>query len=264
MTAQPQVWHYGLVAEYWAEFSHDVPEQEYLQSQIERYGQPVLDLACGVGRLLVPLLQAGIDIDGCDISPDMLKHCRSRAERAGLVPRLYQATMHEFSLPRRYKTIYICDSFGLAGSRELNQATLNRCYQHLESGGALVVNIDAEYASVDGWQFWLKEKRQSFPAPWPELRQRQAADGSEYRSSSRFVALDPLEQSYIRQIRVEKWQGDTLLAQEEYTLKGYMVFNNEMLLMLAQAGFGDVTVHGDYREEPAMADHSNLIYIARK
>jgi 2-polyprenyl-3-methyl-5-hydroxy-6-metoxy-1,4-benzoquinol methylase len=33
----------------------------------------VLDVACGSGRLLLPLLRAGIDIDGCDISGDMLK-----------------------------------------------------------------------------------------------------------------------------------------------------------------------------------------------
>jgi SAM-dependent methyltransferase len=214
--------------------------------------------------LYVPLLRAGIDIDGCDLSPDMLKLCRAKAEREGLTPRLYRQTMHEFTLPRQYKTIYICDSFGLAGSREHNQATLNRCYQHLERGGALVVNIDAEYASADGWQFWLKEKRQTLPEPWPELHRRQAADGSEYRSSSRFVAFDPLEQSFTRQMRVEKWQGATMIAQEEYTLRGYMLFNNEMLLMLAQAGFTDVTVQGDYIEEPATADHSNLVYIARK
>jgi SAM-dependent methyltransferase len=32
-------------------------------------GGPVLELACGTGRLLFPILKAGIDIDGIDSSP---------------------------------------------------------------------------------------------------------------------------------------------------------------------------------------------------
>lgn len=43
-----------------------------------------------------------------------------------------------------------------------------------------------------------------------------------------------------------------------------MVFNNEMLLMLRLAGFTDITVQGDYREETATADHGMLVYLARK
>ena len=43
-----------------------------------------------------------------------------------------------------------------------------------------------------------------------------------------------------------------------------MVFNNEMLLMLQLAGFTDITVQGDYREETATVDHGMLVYLARK
>lgn len=265
MNTTPQVWHYGLVAEYWANFSNEAPELAYYQKQIERLGQPVLDLGCGVGRLLVPLLRAGIDIDGCDISADMLNHCRAKAEQAGFHPNLYVQPMHEFSLPRHYQVIYICDSFGLAGSREFNQETLSRCYQHLQPGGALIVNIEAEYASPSAWQDWLLEARQAMPKPWPTTgKRRNAPDGSEYLSISRLVALDPLEQSYIREMHIEKWQGDTLIAQEEYKLKGYMYFNNEMLLMLQLAGFTKISVQGNYSEETATAEHDNLVYVAFK
>src|SRR5262249_22331503 len=47
------------------------PEIDYFRTFVER-GQPALDVACGTGRILIPLLQAGLDADGCDISPDML------------------------------------------------------------------------------------------------------------------------------------------------------------------------------------------------
>ena len=56
------------MTERWAEFLTETPELDFFQGAIGRFGQPVLDVACGTGRLLLPLLRLGIDIDGCDIS----------------------------------------------------------------------------------------------------------------------------------------------------------------------------------------------------
>jgi 2-polyprenyl-3-methyl-5-hydroxy-6-metoxy-1,4-benzoquinol methylase len=67
MIDQPQTWHYGLVAQWWAEFNVAKREElAFYQRCIRRFGQPALDVACGAGRLLVPLCQAGLEVDGCD------------------------------------------------------------------------------------------------------------------------------------------------------------------------------------------------------
>ena len=116
MTDLPQVWHYGLVARGWAEFNTDGPEIDYFRKLIERYGEPALDVACGTGRLLIPFLRAGVDIDGSDVSPDMVALCSEKARREGLTARLYHQPMHELALPRKYKTIVVCGGFGLGGS----------------------------------------------------------------------------------------------------------------------------------------------------
>ena len=55
------------------------PEIEFFRRSIEAAGEPALDVACGTGRLLVPWLQAGLDVDGCDLSPDMLALCWTRS-----------------------------------------------------------------------------------------------------------------------------------------------------------------------------------------
>jgi SAM-dependent methyltransferase len=263
MDDDPLVWHYGLMAECWAEFNTAAREVPFFLQEIARYGQPVLDVACGVGRVLLPLLRAGIDIDGVDISEDMQYHCRRKAAGEGLHPNLYQQPMHAFDLPRKYKTIYICDSFGLAGSRQKDLETLQRCYAHLEDGGALLVNIEAEYTSPESWEAWLKTKRQALPEPWPaEGRHRIAADGSEYIDRFRHLHFDPLEQSFTRQVRIEKWQSSRLIASEESSLRGNIYFKNELLLMLKIAGFRQVTVRGDYTDEPATADNEELVFTA--
>ena len=48
MEDKPKTWHHGLVAQWWAEFNEGGPEVPYFQKLIERYGQPDLDVGCGI------------------------------------------------------------------------------------------------------------------------------------------------------------------------------------------------------------------------
>jgi len=265
MKDKPNIWHYGLMAERWGKFIHDAPEVPYFIKEIARFGEPVLDLACGTGRVLIPLLQAGIDIDGCDVSGDMLHYCRERAIDEDFNPDLFEQPMHAFDLPRKYKTIFICGSFGLAGSREKDLQTLQRCYDHLLDDGALLFNIQAEYTSSESWNEWLKEYRDRLPEPWPkEGNRREDKDGSESIAYFRILSLNPLEQSLTRQVRLEKVVNGELIATEEYTLFDNMYFMSEVLLMLKVAGFKEISVYGNYTENFATADHKELNFVAIK
>jgi SAM-dependent methyltransferase len=265
MTDETGTWHYGLMAEHWGEHLQDAPELPYFEKEIARFGQPVLDLACGAGRLLLPLLESKIEVDGCDMSRDMLDQCRLRAAEKGLNPNLYKQPMYTFKLQRKYRTIYICDSFDLAGSRDNGLATLQRCYEHLHDGGALLLNIQAEYASRASWEQWLPENRAHLPQPWPEKGSRRvAADGSETIAYFRRLDLDPLDQTYTMQVRLEKWVTGERVATEVYTLSGNMYSKNELLFMMQLAGFRDITVYGDYSDESATAEHSEINFVAIK
>ena len=87
MTDESGTWHHGLMARWWAEFNHAEPQElAYYRGTIERFGQPALDLACGAGRILLPLLEAGLDVDGVDVSADMLAHTERLATERGLQP----------------------------------------------------------------------------------------------------------------------------------------------------------------------------------
>jgi hypothetical protein len=65
-------------------------------------------------------------------------------------------------------------------------------------------------------------------------------------------------------MRAERWQGGQLVAEEEYALEEYIDFKNELLMMLEQAGFVDITIRGDYTEENATPEHDVLVFITRK
>jgi SAM-dependent methyltransferase len=262
---QPQTWHYGLVARWWAEFNAADPDElAFYRAFVERDGQPALDLACGTGRLLLPLLRAGLDVDGCDLSPDMLALCRERGERDGLAPRLYAQAMHALDLPRRYRTIFICGGFGLGGTREQDSETLRRCHHYLAPGGTLVFDHHLPYEDTDEWPYWLSEHRQRLPQEWPTAgMRRQTPTGDDYELRSRLIDLDPLEQRLTRQIRASLRRAGQLVAEEEHTLRENLYFRNEILLLLAQAGFGDVTVRASYTEAAPTADNAMIVFIAR-
>ena len=79
-------WHHGLVARWWANFNLDGPEIDFFGRLVEA-GQPALDLGCGTGRLLVPWVAAGLDVDGVDAAPDMITACRDGRGGPAVNPR---------------------------------------------------------------------------------------------------------------------------------------------------------------------------------
>ena len=263
MTDDPQVWHYGLVARWWAEFNTDGPEIEYFKGFIERYGEPALDAACGAGRLLLPFLRAGLDVDACDISDDMLSLCEQRTQAEGFRPHLYRQAMHQLELPRKYRTIIVCGGFGLGGSRSHDEQALKRFFAHLEPGGVLLIDSYLPYKDPDEWRFWLNEERRNLPEAWPSSgRRKAAANGEEIELRIRIAALDPLDQIITRQIQAMLWRDGQVIKQEEYTLLERLYFRNEVIAMLTQAGFRTIDVLGDYTQDTATPESGVLIYVA--
>jgi len=261
----PQTWHHGVVARWWAEFNVDGPEIAFFQRFIDDDGQPALDVGCGTGRLLIPYLRAGLDVDGCDVSEDMLALCRERAQREGLSPNLYAQATQRIDLPRRYRTAYVCGSFGLGSTREDDGVALARIHEHLEAGGRLVLDNEVPYANPWHWRWWLKDQRARLPAPWPDEGARKvAADGTEFELRSRIFDVDPLAQRVTAQMRGSMTRGGTIVAADELTLHMTVYFTDELEAMIREAGFVDVRLFGDYSEEPPSRDTDFVVFVARK
>ena len=265
MNDETHTWHYGIVARYWAERNVGGPEIDYVQKQIERNGQPALDAGCGTGRLLIPFLRAGLDVDGCDVSGDMLALCREKAESEGLSPRLYRQALHELDLPRSYQTIAAIGAFGIGVNREQDFRALQRFYAHLNPGGLLLLDNHLAYESAAEWQLWLRERREQLPDPWPEGVGSTPPDGGTgYALHSRVVAFDPLEQRITREMRAELWRDGQPVAQEEYVLTENFYMRNELRLLLERAGFHVKAIQGDYTEVEATVEHGVLVFLAHK
>jgi hypothetical protein len=174
--------------------------------------------------------------------------------------------MHELDLPRAYRTIYVCGSFGIASTRQQDALALQRFHQHLVPGGVLLLDQQMPYSGGAGhWKDWVKENRQQLdPDFWTKGERERASDGSEYVMRARIENIDPLEQVLTLKYWAQHWQDEQLIGEEERILTSNIYFKNELLLLLKQAGFDEVTVQGDFTEEVANPEHENLVFVAKK
>jgi SAM-dependent methyltransferase len=263
---QPEIWHHGLVARSWAELSTDGGQEAvFFKNLIETTGQPALDLGCGTGRLLLPLRKAGLDVDGCDVSKDMLDYCQESLEKNRLSAGLYAQAIHELDLPRRYRTIFACGVIGLGGERRLTMLGMRRCYEHLRPGGIFAFDFNPRYNDPPAYLSRLAENRHTLPEEWPVSTERDSlSDGTELELTARTVSVDPLTETQTRQMRARLWRNGVLVDEQIHTQRYEEYGVNELQLMLEQAGFGETQIYGDYKNEPATSDHGTLIFIAKK
>jgi len=140
--------HYDLLAQMTA--PADVP---FYRSLVGEHGGPVLELACGTGRVTLPLAQTGVEIWGLDVSAPLLDYARFKAEDETLRPHWVEADMRDFDLGRRFALIIIPYN---AFNHLLDRPSVERCLaaarRHLGQGGSLVIdtfNPDPKALGVD-------------------------------------------------------------------------------------------------------------------
>jgi len=133
----------GMLASTWDLFRGDTsgwPDRAFYLEAIRRYGEPVLDVGCGTGRLLLDYRSIGLDVDGVDVSPQMLALCAEKAAPAGIAVRTFEQRIEGLDIPRRYRTIIVpSSSFQLLLTTSAAAEGMRRLHRHLEPGGALVM-----------------------------------------------------------------------------------------------------------------------------
>lgn len=215
---------------------------EYYMERLQHTKGKVLEAAVGSGRFLIPLLQAGFDVDGIDYSPEMLHSCRERSESYGLMPTLYEGMLQSFSLPQQYEAIIIpTGSFCLIDKREDAIAALQNFFDHLKPNGKLIVDIQLPADWKDG-----AITTSTYPLP----------NGDGITLEKKSIQLDWLQQTTETYLKYEKWRNGQLLQTElqRFTLRWYGV--EEFRLILEKIGFTAITCSANYifGNEPTSAE----------
>jgi SAM-dependent methyltransferase len=107
-----------------------------------QYGGPVLELACGTGRVSIPLAEQGLEVTGLDIAKPMLDRARCKAVDAGVSIDWVEGDCRAFSLDKKYRLIlFPFNSIAHVHTGEDIEKCLTCVRSHLAPSGRFVLDI---------------------------------------------------------------------------------------------------------------------------
>lgn len=225
----------------------------YLKLAREAAG-PVLDVACGTGRVLLPCLQAGVDVEGLDLFGPMLQRLRAKAAALGLSPRLHQADMSDFSLARRFALVMVpFNAFIHNMTQEAQVGCLRRCREHLAPGGLLAFDTFFPALEVIGAPAGTRVLEGEFPHPETGLPMRMY----DTRTFDRVAQV----QHSINEFELLDAEGRVERSYRSQATSRYL-FKNEMELLLRVAGFARWEVHGGFDGLPLTRETDAMVVMA--
>ncbi len=103
-------------------------------------GRRTLELAVGTGRVALPMLHAGVDIEGIDASPEMLAKLKDKAGRDKMT--VLVANMADFDLDRSFEFVFLVfNTFYNLTSQEAQINCIKSAADHLDPGGHLLLEM---------------------------------------------------------------------------------------------------------------------------
>lgn len=251
--------HYEDYAEYY-DLDHggdfDIP---FYHEYANKHGPPILELACGTGRILIPLAESGVKIDGLDFSENMLTVCQNKLKERGLSNRtnLFCMNMADFDLPcKEYGLICIpARSFMHLFTQDAQIGCLECSYRHLRPGGVFIVDVYAP-----GYRSFLQDP----DAPFKVTKEYDLPNGNHVVRSDRFVSNDPVMQIQHCERRFQEFSPNGSIVRERVIpMDTRYTFRYELLLLLEKMGFEVQDVFRDYERNP-FDGTGEIIVVARK
>ncbi len=230
------------------EIVEDIP---FYIAKAKKYSEPILELACGTGRITIPIARQGFDATGLDISEGMLKVAKEKAQREHLSCEFIHADCRKFSLPKKYNLIFIpFNSIAHIHDRGSFEALCDSVKEHLAENGHFIIDIFNPKLEI-----FMSDTNKRFPV-------------AEYENPYGHETVIITENNiYERatQINHIKWYykiGNEDEFAVEFNMRIY--YPEELDNLLYYNGFEIVEKFGDFDESPFESSSPKQIIICMK
>lgn len=231
------------------DFDEDRP---FIEQWARSLGGPLLDLACGTGRMALHMALQGYQVTGVDVVPEMITQARQKAAEHSVSIEWVVADARTFHLQKQFPCIYmLMNAFQFFLTREDQEAMLARVREHLHPEGC-----------------FLFETRNPSPRNLLELRH---PEGEKYTTSEgRQLVIteqqhyDPMTQiqHYTRYLKFLHPSGQHVEKTNRTALR--YVFPQEMEALLFYNGFQTLSCYGNWQQEPLTATSPAMIYVCQR
>jgi SAM-dependent methyltransferase len=245
-------------AEYY-DFDHNISEDiPFYLDYAESYQSPILELACGTGRVLLPIAKAGFEIYGIDISENMLAYCQHTVHQLDLMRQVHlsRADMAYFELPRTdFRLVFAAlRSFMHLLTPENQLACLSQVHKHIHPDGCLILNLiapDPERLGQPPSQAFAQ--RRSFNLP----------NGHQVIRKQRLTEHDRRTQVRRFEFHFEEYNPNGKLVRERLVpVFTRYTFRDELHVLLDKAGFCITHEFRDYNRN-TYDGTGEMIIVAR-
>jgi SAM-dependent methyltransferase len=223
----------------------------------------ILELACGTGRLTIPLAEAGNNVWGLEYSETMLNQFKYKMEQ---LPesisqriKLIHGDMSQFSLNRSFPLIILPNrSFQLLLEDELENSCLQTIRRHLNSNGDFIINIGNFIKSKEMVASWVDDTE------FFDWENTDPNTGFNVRRSHIRKEIDSKRQIIFpyKTYRITKKDGSTETITKRSPWRYF--FYNQIKEKLISNGFRIIHEFGSYEGDPISKEGPEFIFICRK
>lgn len=218
----------------------------YYRALCQQRGGRTLELGCGTGRILLPLLQSGIDIAGIDQSPGMLSQLQHDASALQLQPQVSLGSLTEFTTPPCHTILapysvvtYLTDTTALAAFFQTVKSALT-------ADGVLVVDTFIP-RPVQSFSDFRQDYRRPHQGRTLQREKRITVVGDCNRIERRYTVLDAtgkVEQNWTTLDEIRPWT------------------EAELVHTASANGFRVVAAHGNYTNTRSSNDQFLTLHLA--
>jgi len=238
--------------------TYDLVDEDYYddwpltEQWARKLGEPLLDLACGTGRIALRMAAQGYQVTGVDITPEMIAWARQKAAKQSLSIDWVVADARSFHLQKQFSFIYMLENvFQFFPTREDQEAMLARVREHLHPEGCFL------------FETRNPNSRNLLQVRHPEPRKFTTPDGGQLVTTAEQY-YDPMTQiqHYTSYLTFSHPGGQ----QEEKTLRTALryVFPQEMEALLFYNGFQICACYGDWQQGPLTTTSPAMIYVCQR
>lgn len=249
--------YYGLVAQGYDYFlsGTDFGDFEFYRDLIRADGRPALELACGTGRLLLPLLESGLNVHGLDPSHEMLRQCREKIDGLELSTLLHRQSMQALNLEHRYGIIFAAvGSFSLLVDEAEVDGALAACRDHLLSSGQLVLTLHDFYSNP--------ESGNELEEGWLLRREEVDPHGQVWRAYEKVVSEHGAP-VVVSEWRYELLKDGKVVGTQAHDSRLRSWTAEELEARLSRAGFKSITSLQPYSDRPAEPAARDFVALAQ-
>lgn len=216
-------------------------------------GGPLLDLACGTGRMALRLAKLGYQVTGVDITPEMIARAHQKAAQQALSLDWVTADARTFHLGKQFSFIYMLENaWQFFLTRADQEALLARVREHLLPEGCFL--FETRNPTPRNLQYPRRLEPQRYHTP--DGGQLMVADQQYY---------DPMSQIQHYTNTFAFFGPDGLLQRETIVRVALRyVYPQEMEALLHYNGFKIRTCYGSWQQEPLIATSPAMIYVCQR